>query len=283
MAIFRNPFRNTADFGHLHANTDNLLLKIVNVVVFAFFFSSNLYGNLGGHGYHFHGPDTYITPASYVFQIWGLIVLLLLGFVIYQFFDSAQPAVLGIGWRFALLGVLNAVFVHLWVQGLYLIAFIFSILVAASVSAIYYSLTTKHHAKTDVDAILVHLPFSLWHAWSLVMIFISAFAAFAGHDGHNHHPNVLVLVLVILTEIFFALTALGYVFSSKKGDIAGAIVLAWTLFGIYDRQGNDLISFFALGCAILACVAILKALYFTFIAGDGRISLGDGERAPLIA
>jgi len=113
------------------------------------------------------------------------------------------------------------------------------------------------------------------------MVFITGFATFT--PGHGHHPNAVILILVLLSEVFFAVTALGYVFQSKKGDVAGAIVLAWTLYGIYDRQSDDLISFFALGCFILAIAAVIKALYYTFIIGDGSISLGDSERAPLIA
>ena len=64
--------------------------------------------------------------------------ILLLGYVIYQFFDDSAEAVHGIGWRFAIIGVLNAIFVHVFVTGHYIVAFIFAGLVAASVSTAYY-------------------------------------------------------------------------------------------------------------------------------------------------
>jgi hypothetical protein len=101
------------------------------------------------------------------------------------------------------------------------------------------------------------------------------------------------------------MTAWGYAFRSRKGDVAGAMVLAWALFGVYDHQSHGLIRYFALGCFIVSALAIVKvcspsplcrndknltrpslisqSLYFTFVTGDGHIALGDDERAPLVA
>ncbi|KAK4047854.1 hypothetical protein OIO90_006015, partial [Microbotryomycetes sp. JL221] len=70
---------------------DHLALKLANVAVFIFLFSSGLYSAMSpaGHG----GKDTYITPAPYVFYTWSLIDLLLLGYVVYQFFDESHDAI----------------------------------------------------------------------------------------------------------------------------------------------------------------------------------------------
>lgn len=35
--------------------------------------------------------------------------------VVYQFFDSSAGAIHGVGWRFPIIGVLNAIFVHVYV------------------------------------------------------------------------------------------------------------------------------------------------------------------------
>ncbi|KAM0790758.1 hypothetical protein ACM66B_004609 [Microbotryomycetes sp. NB124-2] len=259
---------------------DHLALKIVNVAVFVFLFSSGLYSAMSpsGHG----GKETYITPAPYVFQTWTLIDLLLLGYVVYQFFDSSHDAIHAVGWRFALVGVLNAIFLHTYVTHHLIVAFIFSLFTASTVSTVYYTLSVAS-AKGLGDVLFVHTPWSLWHAWSIVTVFISGFAAFT-HGGHGRHPSVVVKVLVVLSCAFFAITAWGYAFRTRQGDIAGAIVLAWTLFGVYDEQHNKLIHYFALACFIVSLFAIVKSLYFTFVARDsGRISLGNDERAPLVA
>jgi len=258
---------------------NNLPLKITNIVVFLFFFSTGLYSSLSPHG---RGKETYFTPAAWTFYVWSLIDLLLLGYVIFQFFDSSKDVVHGVGWRFPLLGILNAIFLHVFVTRHYIVAFIFSIFVASTVSTIYYSLRAHHKPDGVLDAIFVHLPFSLWHAWSIVTVLISAFAAFTHGIGNSHHPGLAVKILVIVSECFLAFTAVGYAFQSRKGDIAGAAVIAWTLWGIYDYQHNVLIHYFGLGAFIVADIAIIKALYFTFARDSGAISLGDEERAPLI-
>lgn len=133
---------------------------------------------------------------------------LLLGYVIYQFLDNSHDAVHGVGWRFALVGVLNAIFVrflppslstapplnavvrpsrshvplylqiHVFVTRHFIVAFIFALLLASSVSTIYYSLSAHYKPKGLGDALFVHLPFSLWHAWSIVTVLISGFALF---------------------------------------------------------------------------------------------------------
>lgn len=51
--------------------------------------------------------------------------------------------------------------------------------------------------------------------------------------AHSRSPTVSVKVLVVLAEAFLAVTASGYAFSSRKGDLAGSAILVWTLLGIF--------------------------------------------------
>ncbi|GAA6003411.1 uncharacterized protein JCM10292_001574 [Rhodotorula paludigena] len=258
---------------------ENLPLKIVNILTFVFLFGSNTYGSLTPYG---TGRDTYFTPEAWVFYTWTIIDVLLLGYVIYQFFDGSHEVVHGVGWRFPLVGILNAIFVHVFVTRHYIVAFIFAILVASTVSTIYYSLSAHLHAKSAGDALFVHLPFSLWHAWSIVTVFISGFALFT--HSHKNHPSVISIVLVVAAEAFLTLTAVGYALRSREGDAAGAAVLFATLVGIFQHQHNDVIRYCALAGAIVSGVAIAKSLYFTFVARDRGVSLGsDDERRPLVA
>ncbi|GAA5843249.1 hypothetical protein JCM5353_000719 [Sporobolomyces roseus] len=258
---------------------DHLLLKVINVVAFLFTFSSNLYGGLSGHGV---GRETAFTPATYVFWTWTLIDLLLLGYVVYQFFPKSHDAVHSIGYRFALVGVLNAIFVHVFVTRHFIVAFIFALLVASTVSTIYYTLASHAEPKSFGDILFVHLPFSLWHAWSVIVMFISAFALFT-HGGHHSHPSILTRILVCAALAFLAMTSAAYAFRSRGGDLAGSLVLAWALYGIFDNQTDKTIHYFALASFIVSLFAIVKSIYFTFIARDGGVSLGnDSERQPLV-
>jgi hypothetical protein len=65
----------------------------------------------------------------------SLIHLLLLGTVIYQFWDTGKAIIIdGLRWRFPLLVILNAVYIHLWAGGHFIFSFIFALLVSSSVT-----------------------------------------------------------------------------------------------------------------------------------------------------
>lgn len=100
------------------------------------------------------------------------------------------------------------------------------------------------------------------------------------------------------------MTSVGYAFKSRKGDVAGAAVLAWALFGIFDRksillfskledknfpvkiddwywflvlvvnldQDNKMIHYFALGAFIVADIAIVKVHWLSPILLTKRLN-----------
>jgi len=254
-----------------------LPLKLVNVICYIGLLSSNSYANFMPRNNHSRG--SYLAPAAFVFQIWWATNLLLLGYIILQFFDVGHnPIVKVVKWRFAAISILNAVFVTLFAHGNYIVAFVVSLFWASLISHVYWDLKAKHKAESNWDLIFVHLPFSLWHAWSIVLVLLSGFAAFG--RTHSHHAGVVTKVLVCLALGFLALTSVGYAFTSTKGDVAGAAVIAWTLWGIYVQQQIPVIHWFALGAAIVSILAVLKALIFGV---RSPLVASDNERAPLIS
>lgn len=204
-----------------------------SVLVFVFLFSSGFYSSMSPHGHGTWGKETYITPSAFVWYVWTVIDLLLCGFVIYQFFDQSHDTVHAVGWRFALVGVLNAIFLHTFVTAHYIVAFIFALLTASVVSTVYASLAANP-AGDVLSLVFVHLPFSLWHAFSILVSFVSGFAAFT-HGGHGHHPSLVVKVLVVISLAAWAIVAIGYAFRTRRGDIAGALVLVFALYGVFDH------------------------------------------------
>lgn len=108
---------------------------------------------------------TYITPSYYAFYVWSLIHLLLLGTMIFQFTTRGNDIVVGsIHWRFALLGILNSVYVFFWSRHWYILAFVLSLFVSATVSQIYYVVKKNHSSREGWgEELFVHLPFSLYH------------------------------------------------------------------------------------------------------------------------
>lgn len=90
--------------------------------MFFFFLGSNIYSVAGPEGGYHSGKETYFTPAPWAFAIWSLIHLLLLGAIVYQFFPQGKRVIIdGISWRFPLLAVLNAIYVHVWSRQHYIV------------------------------------------------------------------------------------------------------------------------------------------------------------------
>lgn len=102
-------------------------LQIANIIGFLLLVLVNFLGAMGAIN------DTSIadisnanhnlfTPAGYAFSIWGIIYLLLLGFIIYQSRSLTKPVrddgfILKTGWWFVLSCFANIMWIILWVYG----------------------------------------------------------------------------------------------------------------------------------------------------------------------
>lgn len=262
--------------------TDGVVLKIINVIVYLLFLGSNIYTVAAPNNVYSSGKETYLTPAPWAFSIWSLIHLLMLGTVIYQFFPNGKRVIIdGISWRFPLLAVLNAVYVNTWANGHYVVAFIFALLVSSTVTHIYYTVKKHHEPTSTADELFVHLPFSLYHGWTTVLIFLTAFEAF-GVNAFSHHAGVWTKIFVFLALFFLEASAAAYAFSSPEGDLPAAIAIAWSLWAIFAHQrASAFVHWSALAFAILALVWVVKGAA-GLARGRRGIALDDAERAPLV-
>ncbi|KAG0364858.1 hypothetical protein BC939DRAFT_482881 [Gamsiella multidivaricata] len=248
--------------------------KVANILVYLTLVSGNLYSTfIGGEDqdspYH-SKHQSYITPAAFTFYIWTLIHVLLGGMVIYQWFnDKVHKAV---GWHFVIVSIINAIWLALWTAGHTFLAFVTLIFATGAVSFIYYRLKEQHAADTVAEVLFLHLPFSLYHAWIFVLLVINAFAVFSSAEGE---PSTFQAVLAIVGLVFVASTVIGYI-EYKKGDVAGALVLSWYLFGVFAQQKDAAIHWTSLGLGIAVAVYTLKPFVTSFF---GRQS---GETAPLL-
>jgi len=262
---------------------DGIFLKIVNVVVYILFLGSNIYTASSLEKY-FSAPVTYITPAPWAFLIWTVIHFLLLGTVIYQFFPAGKHVIIdGISWRFPLLAVLNAIYVNLWAAHHYVWAFVFSLFVSSAVTHIYYVVKKHHVSQSLADELLVHLPFSLYHGWTTVLVVLTAFEAF-GVSAVDHPAGVWTKVLVFLALFFLEGTAATYAFSTPEGDLPASIAIAFSLFAIFAEQtSSGFVHWSALVFAILALLWVIKGFWGLSVKiRGGSLRLEDEERGPLV-
>jgi hypothetical protein len=148
------------------------------------------------------------------------------------------------------------------------------LLFATSVfSYIYYRLKEHHASETVLEVIFLHLPFSLYHAWIFVLFVINIFAVIS--PIHEDGPSTFQVILAVAGLIFVGSTVIGYI-EYKKGDVAGALVLAWFLFGVYAQQEDVVIHWTSLVLGVAVSAYTLKPVVLGFF---GRQS---GESAPLL-
>jgi len=218
---------------------------------------------------------TYISPAPFVFGVWGLIHFLLGGFVIYQFFGAHDLIVDGINWHFVGITLLNTLWLVLWETKHPILAWITILFTSAQVTFVYKVL--KQHREdgcTINERIWVHAPFSLYHAWIFVMVVVNTFASFS-HGVRDEGPTILMKILVVIALLILESTAVGYI-EGLKGDIAGAIVIDWALYGIAVQQDDPIIHWTALVLAVITSLHILKPIVQKFVRGSSE------ESAPLL-
>jgi hypothetical protein len=265
---------------------DGIFLKITNIVVYILFLGTNIYTVAGPGDIYRSSKETYFTPAAWTFGIWSLIHFLLLGYLLYQFTDGGKAIIVdGVGWRFPVLGVLIAIYVNVWARAHYIWAFVISLFVNSAVTHIYWIVKRDHKAGGWADELFVHLPFSLAHGWITVLVFVTGFEAF-GVDARTHAAGVWTKIFIFSAFSILESTAVAYAFSSEEGDLAGAVAITWSLFGIYALQsrvgGSGFVSTVALIFSSLSAFWVLVSAYRLYKAKGIHGLVHDEERAPLI-
>jgi len=261
-----------------------LIIKIANVLAYIFLLGANVYSVAGpdtDDSPYAGDHPTFITPDIYAFGIWGIIHFLFLGFVVYQFFSAAHETVIeGIHWHFVSITLLNSLWLALWQTDHLILSWIVILFVASQVSYVYFTVRNKYPAQGFNDTLWIHGPFSLYHAWVLVIVVINTFAAFTQsaeeEDGEVPDPTLLTQILVALGLLFLQSTAIGYIDHYGKGDLAGSLVIAWTLFGISCNQQDLFIHWTALVLGVITTIYSVKPLVKRYLLGR------NDESAPLL-
>lgn len=97
--------------------TDGIVIKTVNIVLFLSLLGSNIYSVAGPEDAYTSSRETYVTPSYYANYVWSLTHLLLLGTMIYQFTETGKKVIVdGLQWRFAVLILINQVYVWTWAK-----------------------------------------------------------------------------------------------------------------------------------------------------------------------
>jgi len=253
------------NLGRIMAVNNSVLTKWANVIAFVLTVITN---GLAGSTTIIGGKETaqisdanptLITPAGYVFSIWGIIYLLLGVFMVYQALprNSEKDFHNKIGWFFVLSCVANIVWLFVWQFGYLSLSVIFMFLILASLILIYLRLGV---GKSDVslgEKLAVHLPFSVYLGWITIASIANVAATLVSLDwgGFGTDPvtwAILIVIVALLITIFVLAT---------RRDIAYALVIVWALVGISVKQtGNPTIVMVTQVSAVIVAVSLIAAI-----------------------
>jgi benzodiazapine receptor len=204
--------------------------------------------------------EVYFVPAGYVFSIWGLIYLTLLGYAIYQ----ALPAqaenrdLRRIGYLFFLTCLANITWIFFWHYNLFTLSVVAMLTLLVLLIMIYLRLDIGHAQVTTATKWLVHLPFSIYLGWITVATVanITDWLYFVGWSGFGISPEMWAVIMLVIA------TAIGGVISMTRGDIAYAAVLIWAFVGIaIKHQDTAVVANTAWIAAAVTAILMVAGFY----------------------
>ncbi len=208
---------------------------------------SNLYPNL-------------FVPAPFTFAIWGLIYLLLIGFVVYQASDlfakkkKDLPFVEKIGWLFVISCLLNAAWLFAWHYEILWLSVLIMVGLLITLITIYQRLRIGRNKGKVKGMIFLRLPFQVYLGWISIAIIanISAFLVSVGFRGGGIPEHVWAIIMIS----FGGLLALLMLY--KKWDIAYSLVVIWAFNGIINER-MEMMDFGFMGIVIasITCIALI--------------------------
>jgi len=236
----------------------NILAFVLTVLVNGLAGSTTLLGGKNTAEISNANP-TLITPAGYVFSIWGIIYTLLGIFVVFQALPSQQGKTfqIRIGWLFALSSIINIVWLFLW-QFEYLgPSIILMFLLLATLIMIYLRLGIGKSETTTREKLAVHVPFSVYLGWITIATIanVAVTLVSVNWDGFGISAEIWAALVVIVALFITTL-----IIATRK-DIAYALVIIWALVGIaVNHSGNQIIVILTEASAIVVAIALASVI-----------------------
>jgi benzodiazapine receptor len=238
-----------------------VLLRWSNIIAFAF---TVIVNSLAGSTTFIGGVNTaqisdsnptLITPAGYVFAIWGIIYVLLGVFVVFQALPSQKEKeyTKKIGWLFVLSSIINIAWLFLWQYEFLSLSVILMFLLLASLILIYLRLGIGKSPVTMREKLAAHVPFSVYLGWITIASIanVSVTLVSVNWNGFGISPEIWA-TLIIIVALLITLLVL-----ATRRDIAYGLVIVWALIGIAVKQsGNQNIGLLTEASAIIVLLAL---------------------------
>ncbi len=250
---------------------------ILNLVGFALVLTFNALANiLPINGYNTGQVSAfypnYFVPAGFTFSIWGVIYLLLMGFVICSllaalpsFPTQARNAIAKASPLFLLSCLLNASWIVAW-HYLYLgLSLVIMLIFLITLIKLFLTINKTKFELRPFYRFWIYHPFVVYLGWISVATIANFTALFVGigWQGEPFAATTWSILLIIIAML------LGIILVGVKKEPAYGFVLAWAFFGIYSSQLKDapmvgytaaIASSFILALTITILIKFKKAL-----------------------
>ena len=247
---------------------NSVLLRWMNIVAFAF---TVLVNSLAGSTTILGGKltaaisdanPTLITPAGYVFSIWGIIYILLGVFIVFQALPSQKGREYHekISWLFVLSSLFNIIWLFLWQFEYLIFSVVLMFLLLASLIAVYLRLKIGKTTVTLREKLAIHMPFSVYLGWITIASIanVSVTLVSLNWDGFGLGAEAWAALVLIVALIITLL-----VITTRK-DVAYALVIIWALVGIAVKQSsNQTILMLTEISAIIIAIVLVATVLFT--------------------
>jgi hypothetical protein len=145
--------------------------------------------------------DVYFVPAGYVFSIWGLIYLGLIGYSIYQVLPAQRenPRLQRTGWLYVVSCAANIVWLFLWHYEVFELTIVAMGALLLLLIAIYLSLGTGRTPASLAETWLVRVPFSIYLGWITVATVanVTSLLDYLNWGGWGIGPEVWAVIMLV--------------------------------------------------------------------------------------
>ncbi|MEH1009091.1 tryptophan-rich sensory protein [Winogradskyella sp. ECml5-4] len=221
------------------------------------------------------------TPAGYTFAIWGVIYLLLIGFVIYQgrglFKDvKNDDVVLKTGWWFILSCLFNSLWVFAWIYEYTGVSCIFIFLLLFSLLKIVVNNRMELDDEPLPIIAFVWWPFVIYSGWVTVASIANVSTYLVKIDwGGFGWSDVTWTIILIAIAVF-----INVIITWKRNMREFALVGAWALIGIgnANKLNNETLMYIAF---ISAAILIISSSIHGFKNRDTSplVKLKEGNNS----
>jgi hypothetical protein len=250
----------------------NMFIKIITVVsyvamVMVNFLANGLPINNRSTGAISDAYPNLFAPAGITFTIWGLIYLLLAGYVLYQFIaiekersQKKEGLLRKINFLFIGTSIANISWIFAWHYDFIGLSVVIMIVLLGLLIKIADTIRAEQKQMTTQEKIFISTPFGVYFGWITVAAIanITVFLVSLGWNGFGVADYIWTSIILLVG------TLIGILRMRKDKNIAYGLVLIWAYLGILLKQLSTG-GFDGQYPIIIATVLVCLALFSFFV------------------